>query len=196
VTFRAGLLDGRRVALAGAGAPVAEHAGRLGAWVDTLEDTVLRDEDAAAAWVSERAPLHAIVFDAAAAFGAGGAPGLASALRQAWLATRPVAAGALIPQDGPGKVVLIAPRTGAGPHVEAARAGLENLVRTLSVEWARFAVTTVAVCPGSRTTDTEIAELVCYLLSDAGAYLSGCRFELDGVGDLVAGPAPSEPGLL
>ena len=47
-------------------------------------------------------------------------------------------------RDG-GLVVVIAPAPGAGEHAEAARAGLENLARTLSIEWARFATRAVAV---------------------------------------------------
>jgi hypothetical protein len=197
MTFRAALLNGRRVAMAGFdGTVVPDRLAQLGAWVDSVGQAVLLDEEAGAAWVSERLPLHGLVYDAAATFAAGGEAGLGGALRQAWLATRAVANGALIPEGGAGKVVLIAPRTGAGPHADAARAGLENLARTLSVEWARFDVTAVALCPGSRTTDEEIGELVAYLLSEAGAYFSGCRFDLDGVPDLVLGPEPTQPGLV
>jgi NAD(P)-dependent dehydrogenase (short-subunit alcohol dehydrogenase family) len=103
----------------------------------------------------------------------------------AGLATRAVATGALIPGSG-GKVLLLAPRAGAGAHVDAVRAGLENLARTLSVEWARFAITVVAICPGSRTTDEELAGLVCFLLSPAGGYFSGCRFDLGAVPGLIS----------
>ena len=53
------------------------------------------------------------------------------------MATRAVATGALIPA-GAGKCVLIAPRPDRGPFAGAARAALENLARTLSVEWARL----------------------------------------------------------
>jgi hypothetical protein len=144
---------------------------------------VLPDEDAAAAWVGERLPLHGLVYEGAASFGAGGQPGLEAALRLAWLATRAVGTAALIPGDGPAKIVLVAPRTGAGPLAPAARAGLENLARTLSVEWARFGVTVVAVCPGSSTADQELAELVGFLLSPAGEYFSGCRFDLGAVAE-------------
>ncbi len=63
----------------------------------------------------------------------------------------------------------------------AARAGLENLARTLSVEWARFAVRPVAILPGAATSSAEVAELVAFLVSPAGAYYSGCAFELGAV---------------
>jgi hypothetical protein len=39
-------------------------------------------------------------------------------------------------------------------------------------------VTTVAIAPGARTTDDDLAELVCYLVSVAGDYFTGCLFEL------------------
>jgi hypothetical protein len=78
--------------------------------------------------------------------------------------------------DG-GLVVLLAPRPGDA-HREAARSGLENLARTLSIEWARFGVRPVAILPGSATEAAEVAELVAYLASPAGAYYSGCAFTL------------------
>jgi hypothetical protein len=56
----------------------------------------------------------------------------------------------------------------------------------VSVEWARFQITAVALTPGATTTDAEVAELVCFLLSPAGGYFSGCRFEL---GAVPVGPA-------
>lgn len=151
---------------------------RLGAWADSIGDAAAAGEDAAAAWVAERLPLGALVFDAGASFGPGGAGGLRAALELAWVSARAVATGALIPADGAGKLLFVAPRPDAGAHADAARAALENLARTLSVEWARFEVTAVAICPGSRTTEEEIAGLVCFLFSEAGGYFTGCRFDL------------------
>ena len=78
--------------------------------------------------------------------------------------------------------MLIAPRPAAGSFASAARAALENLARTLSVEWARYGVTTVAIAPGARTDRRELAELVCFLVSPAGDYFSGCAFELGATG--------------
>ena len=98
---------------------------------------------------------------------------LRDCLEQAWVAVRGVATGALIPA-GAGKVVLIAPRPDAGSFAAAARAALENLARTLSVEWARYGIGAVAIAPGARTGDDELAELVCFLVSPAGEYLTGC----------------------
>src|SRR5207245_2178300 len=77
-----------------------------------------------------------------------------------------------------GRIVLLAPRPGAGPHAEAATAGIENLARTLSIEWARHSITAVAVAPGARTPAGELAAVTAYLLSPAGAYFSGCLLDL------------------
>lgn len=79
-------------------------------------------------------------------------------------------------------IVLIAPPPGAA-HAEAARAGLENMARTLSIEWARRAIRPVAITPGTTTSPAEIAELVAFLASPAGAYYSGCRFDLGAAGE-------------
>jgi NAD(P)-dependent dehydrogenase (short-subunit alcohol dehydrogenase family) len=117
--------------------------------------------------------VQALVFDARQAF----ASGLSAALDDAWAAVL-AHAGALIERCGPAKLVFIAPEPGAGPHAPAARAGLENLARTLSIEWARYAVTACTVLPGPRTTREQLGELVAYLVSPAGEYFSGCRFEL------------------
>jgi hypothetical protein len=181
-TLRQGLLDGRAVALAG-GVPAAvgEALAALGARVHRLAPGL--DEDATNEWALRSAPLHAVVFDAAPAFGEGGQDGLRDALELAWVATRGVATGALIP-GGKGKVVLIAPHVEAGPFAAAARDALENLARTLSVEWARYGVTAVAIAPGARGAEAELADLVSYLVSPAGDYFSGCRFDL-GAGELA-----------
>ncbi len=188
--FRDDLLSGRRIAFAGGGGvAILAQLRALGAWVGSVGDLGLPDEAQASTWVADRLPLHGLVFDARPGFAAGGEPGLRTSLQAAWVATRAVATGALIPGGG-GKLLLLAPASRAGAHVEATRAGLENLARTLSVEWARFGVTAVAVCPGPATTDAELAELTAFLLSPAGEYLSGCRFDLGAV------PAPRSSGLI
>jgi NAD(P)-dependent dehydrogenase (short-subunit alcohol dehydrogenase family) len=190
VTFRDQLLSGRRVALAGGcGVAIGDQLRRLGAWVDGIDDAAVLAQDAAGAWIQERAPLHALVFDAGASFGAGGQAGLRDTMELAWLATRAVAAGALIPAHEGGKLLLIAPRRSASVHAEAARAAIENLARTLSVEWARFSISAVAVWPGDQTTDPEIAELACFLLSPGADYITGCRLDLGVAQDAHARPA-------
>ena len=74
--------------------------------------------------------------------------------------------------------MLVAPRAAAGEHAGAAAAGLENLARTLAIEWARFGVRATAIVPGPRTSDDELAALVAFLASAGGEYFSGCRFSL------------------
>jgi NAD(P)-dependent dehydrogenase (short-subunit alcohol dehydrogenase family) len=129
-------------------------------------------------------PAQALIYDAGPAFAGGGQDRLRECLEQAWIAVHDVATGALIPA-GAGKVVLIAPTPDAGSFATAARAGLENLARTLSVEWARYGISTVAVGPGAVTTEDEVAELVSYLVSPAGEYFTGCMFELGASAPLI-----------
>jgi NAD(P)-dependent dehydrogenase (short-subunit alcohol dehydrogenase family) len=174
--LRPGLLDGRAIALAGGSAPaVRESLAGLGARVHEVD--LAPGEDGVKDWAAGAMPLRALVYDSRSAFAGGGQARLQQALEEAWIATRGVATGALIPA-GAGKVVLIAPRPGGGSFAAAARAALENLARTLSVEWARYRVTTVALAPGARTSDEELAELVSFLVSPAGEYFSGCSLEL------------------
>ena len=184
MTFAPELLDGCRVATVGpAGTEIVGRLRALAATVDELGEPALLSEDDAAAWVRVHAP-GALLFDARAGFGAGGAERLADTLELAWRAARAVATGGLIEADRPGRLLFVAPLPDAGPHACATRSALENLARTLSVEWARFQITAVALTPGAITTDAELAELVCFLLSPAGGYFSGCRF------DLGAAPVP------
>jgi hypothetical protein len=74
-------------------------------------------------------------------------------------------------------IVLIAPPPG-DPHAEAARAGLENMARTLSIEWSRYGIRIAAVTPGQATADADVTAVVAYLVSPAGDYFSGCRLDL------------------
>ena len=177
--LRKDLLRGRRIALAG----TPEEALRtalvdLGADVEPLLLTELgEDEERVGEWARAHLPLHALVYCAGPVFGTGGEEALNTTLDRAWAAVREVAVGALIEAEHPGKVVLIAPGAGDGPLAEAAAAGLENLARTLSVEWARYQVTAVMVAPGA-TPEAQLATLVAFLVSEAGEYLSGCRVEL------------------
>jgi hypothetical protein len=175
--LRSGLLEGRAVAASGGvPVPVVRGLAALGARVVELGSGL--DEDDARDWAASHAPLHALVYDTGEAFGGGGEAGLSRALERAWVATRAVATGALIP-GGAGKVLLIAPRlAGGGRFARAAQAALENLARTLSVEWARYGVTAVAIGRGAAISADGLAELVCFLVSPAGDYFSGCRFEL------------------
>ncbi len=164
------------MALAGGGPPpVRDALSGLGARVEELDAGL--NEERASSWAGAVGPLDALVYDAGPAFGGGRQDGLRECLERGWVAVRAVATGALIPA-GAGKVVLIGPRPDAGSYAGAARAAFENLARTLSVEWARYGVGTVAIALGARTTDAELAELVCFLVSPAGEYFTGCVFDL------------------
>jgi hypothetical protein len=94
-----------------------------------------------------------------------------AALDEAWDAIR----AHMFPPDDQGLIVLIAPPPGDA-HAAAARAGLENLARTLSIEWARYAIRPVAILPGEDP--SAVPELVAFLASKAGAYYAGCAFTL------------------
>lgn len=160
----------------------------LGALTETI--TVGADragaEDSAVEWTRLREQPHALVYDARPAFANGQEQGLQDALESGWAAIQEVASGGLLTDERPGKVVLLGPRADAGPFAEAARSALENLARTLSVEWARHRVTVTMIAPGPATTDLELADLICFLASPAGDYFSGCRFSL-GTVDTRAG---------
>jgi citronellol/citronellal dehydrogenase len=105
---------------------------------------------------------------------------LIACLDASWNVTRAVANRAFLPESRGGRIVYLAPPADAGEHADAARAGLENLARTLSIEWARHSITTVAIAPGAVTASGEVAALTAYLASPAGAYFSGCLLDLRG----------------
>jgi citronellol/citronellal dehydrogenase len=188
--FRRGLLEGQAVAIV-SGGPVAEAATAaceaLGAAVDRHDGEPLDDAAAAAfaAGVVERhGGLDTLVLDAASAFaaaapGAAGADALRAAADPTWAAAR-AAAAAMIDAEAGGKVVVIAPPPGAGARAAATRAALENLVRTLSIEWSRYAIRTTAILPGDATSPEEIGAVVAFLASPAGDYYSGCVMDLGG----------------
>ena len=158
--LRPGALKGRAVMAGGAYAAACDAAG-------------------AAIVGADAARVDVLVVDAAPAFGDGGLDGLRAALDGAWGAVLAVAERHWLVDgaDAAGKLVLVAPRADAGQHAEAAAAALENLARTLAVEWARFGVRAVAIAPGPRTTDDELGALVAFLASAGGEYFSGCRFD-------------------
>jgi NAD(P)-dependent dehydrogenase (short-subunit alcohol dehydrogenase family) len=129
-----------------------------------------------------------------------------------WQMTHAAATKAFIPQ-GEGKVISITVSPHMGfpgmVHTGAARAAVENMTRTLSVEWARFGTRLVAVAIGQFDTETlrtkypkaivegvagtvplgrlgreeEMAWLMAYLASPAGDFFSGCVITLDGARD-------------
>lgn len=174
--LRPGLLDGRLVALGGGGGNTALGAplAALGARTAALPTTL--DEDATAAAVDPATDV--LVHDLRPAF----ADGLRAALDLAWVTVRAVANAAFIPRPAGsgGKVALIAPPASpdGDPAAAGARAAAENLARTLSIEWARHGITTVAITPAGDSSDAELAALAAYLASPAGDYFSGCRLAL------------------
>jgi hypothetical protein len=156
--LRRGLLEGITVAFAGSAPDAVAACGALGAATPVLA-VDLADEDAVAAAVSALAAPDTLVC-------------ATIELDTAFIATRAVA-NAWIAAERGGKVVLVAP---AGD--EPLRAALENLARTLSVEWARHDIRPTAILPGTTTSADEVAQLVAFLASPAGDYYSGCGFSL------------------
>lgn len=195
--LRPGLLDGQVIAVAGRsgglGRAAAGVCGALGAHVEQMGDEGHRldllDEratgEALAAIAAPEGRLDTVVIDAASAFAlaaaqdeVGEAEPLRIATTVAWAVARAAATRVMIDAPGGGKLVLLAPAPGAGRHAAAAWAGLENMARTLSIEWSRHQIRTTAVAPGERTGAQEMASLVAYLASPAGDYFSGCVFSL------------------
>jgi NAD(P)-dependent dehydrogenase (short-subunit alcohol dehydrogenase family) len=205
--LRAGLLEGITMLLARAGEGAAAHGSpgqAVGAACSALGAHVIElqaihdgsqlgiDEPDIEAEV-ERAlavtgTIDLVVIDTAALYGASrgasgelqGAAALQACLESSWKVTRAVANRAFLAPARPGRIVLIAPAPGAGEHARAAGAGLENLARTLSTEWASHLVTAVTIAPGDATTADELATVVAYLACLAGAYFSGCLLDLRG----------------
>ncbi len=187
--------EGAGSACAGLGARVFEC--ELGPGEpDGLEQTAaeLAAQDAVDRALADAGSVELLVIDGASVFAqalagagtgaGGGAEGAREALRAcldaSWNVTRTVAAAAYLPDERGGRIVYLAPPAGGGEHADAARAGLENLARTLSIEWARHGITTVAIAPRASTPASEVAALVAYLASPAGAYFSGCLLDLRG----------------
>ena len=136
-----------------------------------------------------------------------------------WQMTHAAATKAFMPQ-GEGKVVSVtlSPHNGMPGmvHSGAARAAVENMMRTLSIEWSRFGVKLVAVAAGQFDTEVlrtkypkevsenvqrtvplgrlgrpeEMAWLVAYLASPAGDFFSGCVVTVDGARDNWFGSWP------
>jgi citronellol/citronellal dehydrogenase len=142
-----------------------------------------------------------------------------------WQMTHAAATKAFIPQRS-GKVisVTLSPHHGMPgmAHSGAARAAVENMMRTLSIEWARFNVKLCAVAAGQFDTEVlrtkypkevaenvvrtvplqrlgtpeEMAWLIAYLASPGGDFLSGCVITIDGARDNWFGswPPPGATG--
>jgi len=206
--LRAGLLDGVPIALAHAGAAgiaggstasvVGAACSELGAIVHELPLICTEQPEADDAAVDAAvgatpdsgAGIRMLLVDAGGMF-AGQADAMVATLEASWRVTRAVANAAFIPGEAGGRVAYLAPPTLAAgdrrepgafaAHADATRAGLENLARTLSIEWARFGISPVAIAPGPSTTAEEVAGVVAYLASPAGDYFSGCQLDLRAV---------------
>jgi NAD(P)-dependent dehydrogenase (short-subunit alcohol dehydrogenase family) len=174
------------------GAAASDACAALGARVSTCRPEAAAEaalDAAVGAVVREAGGIDLLAVDGAGLFahalalGGGGHAALRACMDAAWNATRAVVNGAFLPAD-PGRptrrVVYLAPAPDAGEYAPAACAGLENLARTLSIEWARHGIATVTIAPGVATPAGEVAALTAYLASPAGAYFSGCLLDLRG----------------
>lgn len=160
--LRPGILDGLTIVLAGGASPphrLAARCAELGASVQRLAVDPFGDEPAAPA------TPDVVVWDGTSVF-SDSIQGVRAALDGAWLAIRATM--------GATKIVLLAPPEG-GAHAEAARAGLENLARTTSIEWSRNGTRIVTLLGGG---DDQVAEMTAYLASPAGDYFSGTALRL------------------
>jgi citronellol/citronellal dehydrogenase len=122
--------------------------------------------------------------------------------------TREVARSSMIPKQR-GRILNITASVARGfpgmVHTGAARAGVENMTKTLAIEWAQHGIAVNAVAPGvirSSGTDRyppellemgrkntpqkrlgtpeEVAQLCVYLVSDAAAFVTGETWYIDG----------------
>jgi citronellol/citronellal dehydrogenase len=122
--------------------------------------------------------------------------------------TRAVAISSMIPRQR-GRIVNVIANVARGfpgmVHTGAARAGVDNMTKTLAVEWSQHGIAVNAVAPGIiRTTGTdryppelvemsrqrtlakrlgtpeEVAELCAYLASDAASFVTGETWYIDG----------------
>lgn len=140
-----------------------------------------------------------------------------------WSVTREVATRCMLPR-GDGLIVFMAfsPRRGIRGmvHATAARAALENLAAGLAIEWAPRGIRSVTIAPGTILTEglseqysaeaiegwtrsvplgrlgtpADVAELVAFLATPAGAYITGTTLVVDGGVDAWGnGPLPTTP---
>jgi NAD(P)-dependent dehydrogenase (short-subunit alcohol dehydrogenase family) len=200
-----------------------ELIAELGGTADAIA-TDIRDEDAVAALVDAVLERHGrldlLVNNAGGQFLAPAETISAKGFRTVtelnvqgtWNMTHAAATKAFIPRGG-GKVVSVtlSPHNGMPGmvHSGAARAAVENMMRTLSVEWSRFGIRLCAIAPGQFDTEVfrtkypaevvatvpgtvplgrlgrpeEMAWLIAFLASPAGDFFSGAVLTIDGARD-------------
>jgi NAD(P)-dependent dehydrogenase (short-subunit alcohol dehydrogenase family) len=123
--------------------------------------------------------------------------------------TREVATRAMIPNKR-GRIVNVTASVSRGfpgmSHTGAARAGVENLTRTLAVEWAQHGIKVNAVAPGNNIrssgtdqygeevvelarratplkrlgTPEEVSRVIVFLASDQNDFVTGSVYAIDG----------------
>jgi citronellol/citronellal dehydrogenase len=128
-----------------------------------------------------------------------------------WRVTREVATRSMIPEDG-GLIVFVgfSPLRGSPgfAHATAARAAVANLASGLALEWSRYGIRSVCLAVGNVAsegmeqydpqlqehwrrsvplgrfgTPAEVAGLIAFLATDAGAYITGTTIAIDGGSD-------------
>lgn len=137
-----------------------------------------------------------------------------------WSVTREVAVRSMIPKRS-GLIVFLAfsPHRGIPGmiHATAARAAIQNLAAGLALEWSRYGIRSVAVAPGSITSEAfaeyseqsrkeweqsvplgrlgtpeDVSEVIAFLATDAARYITGTTIDVDGGADAwgVGRPVP------
>jgi enoyl-[acyl-carrier-protein] reductase (NADH) len=104
-----------------------------------------------------------------------------------------------IAAESSGSIVLLVPSAQLGADrviVSTAVGALENLVKTLAVEWGRVGIRTNAIASfavekfaaATVAQQTSLANLTAYLASDYAAYVTGCVMGIDEIESCAVGP--------